>query len=260
MVYERAIRKDGSLLFPERLTEEFLNDALKTMGTWLFSNQYLNEIIPPGEAPFKPEWIVKNSKVPDKVMNFGFIDPALSESQGSDYTALVVVSVDEDRNWWIRVAQRYRINPSELVNLAFRACKEFNLVCLGVEDVAYQKALLYMMSDEMRRRNMIIPVKGINPGTDKTKEMRIMGLVPRFEWGSVYLTKDMPDLELELAQFPRGKHDDLCDALASLESIIYYPAKDRTQPVQPQPGHKDYERKYIEKLLANRTRKQTSDD
>jgi hypothetical protein len=127
-------------------------------------------------------------------------------------------------------------------------------MCLGIEEVAYQKALIYMIAEEMRRRGEIIPVKGIHPGTDKTKEQRIMGLVPRFEWGYAYLNKGLFDLELELAQFPRAKHDDLLDALSSVETVIHYPAKPNVKPRAPQPGDKDYERHYINQLQKARSR------
>lgn len=248
-VYKRAINEDGTLLFPERLSQEFLDNALRSMGSWLFANQYLNEIIPPGEQPFKTEWFLK-APIPDGPLHtFAFIDPALSEQEGSDYTGLVVVSVDREQNWYIRAAKRYRVTPTELVDMCFRVADEFKLMCLGVEDVAYQKALIYMLAEEMRRRGKIIPVKGINPGTDRSKEMRIMSLVPRFEWSRVFMTAPCPDLELELAQFPRGKHDDLADALSSIEEIVYYPAKERIRPLQPHPGQKDYEKQRIQKLI-----------
>lgn len=258
--YKRAIQEDGSLLFPERLSMEFLADARRSMGTWLFANQYLNEILPPGEQPFKQEWIQYGKSMPDQVHTFAFIDPALSEQEGSDYTGVVVVSVDKDQNWYIRAAQRYRINPTQLVDLCFRICAEFKPMCLGIEEVAFQKALLYMLDEEMKRRSTIIPVKGINPGTDKSKEMRIMGLVPHFEWGRVYFMKPFPDLEMELTQFPRGKHDDLADALASIYTVVYYPAKDRPKTLQPHPGQRDYESKHIKKLLDPKRRRQEQDE
>jgi predicted phage terminase large subunit-like protein len=254
VTYKKAIQSDGTLLFPERLTHEFLENARRTQGIWIFANQYQNEIVPSGQTPFLKEWIKYYDKIPDKVHTFAFIDPALSEQDGSDYTALVVISVDEDKNWYVKSANRYRINPTQVVELAFRVCKEQKIMCLGIEDVAYQKALIYMIAEEMRRRGEIIPVKGIHPGTDRTKEQRILGLVPRFEWGYTYLNKGLYDLELELLTFPRAKHDDLLDALSSLESIVYYPSKPKIMPKTPNPGDKDYERYYLTQLQKNRSR------
>ena len=50
---------------------------------------------------------------------------------------------------------------------------------------------IYFLSEEMKRRMSFLPVKGIKPPTDKTKEMRILSLVPHFEWGRVYLNKNL---------------------------------------------------------------------
>jgi len=43
VVYERAIREDGSLLFPERLTQEFLDNARRTMGSFFLFREPIFE-------------------------------------------------------------------------------------------------------------------------------------------------------------------------------------------------------------------------
>lgn len=259
IVYEQAIRRDGSLFFPERLNHEFLERAKKTMGTWLFANQYQNEIIPDGNQPFKKEWLKYYTKLPERFHTFAFIDPAISQSAGADFTALVVIYVDADQNWYLKTAQRFKITPPQIINLIFRVQNEFNCSIIGIEDVAYQRALLYMLDEEMRRRGVYLPVKGIKPTTDKTKETRILGLVPRFEWGRITLAQGLSDFELEYAQFPRGRHDDLLDAAAYLETIVYYPAKERTSDDEPSsPNDPAYE-KWYRTQLTKRSQEQPVD-
>ena len=51
--YRKAIEDDGTLLFPERLTRDFLAAARRTMGVYLFGNQYQNETVPDGMQTFK---------------------------------------------------------------------------------------------------------------------------------------------------------------------------------------------------------------
>lgn len=252
VVYKKAVNEDGSLLFPERLTKEFLDKARKTMGSYLFANQYQNEIIPEGEQTFKKEWLRYHVSIPDNCYHFGFIDPAISEADTADYTGMVVVAVDSEQNWYVKWAARERINPSQIINKAFELCDRFKLVTCGVEDVAYQRAILHFAYEEMKRRNKRIPLTGVKRGQDKTKEMRILSLVPRFEWGTLFLPQGAHDLELELAQFPRGAHDDILDALASIEQIVYYPQKARSRNVQPNPNDPGYEKWYIEQLTKGR--------
>lgn len=252
VIYEKAVRDDGSLFFPERLTHEFLENAKKTMGSYLFANQYQNEIIPLEEQKFKPQWNRYFNVVPEITYSFAFVDPALSESVTADFTAVVVVQVDTNHDWYVRVAQRYKVNPSQIVNLLFSVQEQWKCMAIGIEDVAYQKALLYMVHDEMRRRNKIIPVTGVKPDNDKSKEARILGLVPRFEWGRIYLAKGLYDLEVELAQFPRGSHDDLIDALAYIDQIAHYPREERKKSGPPAPNSPDYEKWYISQLHKGR--------
>ena len=249
VVYEKAINPDGSLFFPQKLTKEFLEDAQKVMGSFMFANQYLNEIIPSDRQVFNKDWFKYYMAVPKKHMTFAMIDPAISQEDSADYTALVVVKTDEMGNWYVVYAGRKRMTPTEIVELVFKVQEKFDCQSIGIEDVAYQKALLYLVAEEMKRRKVVLPVTGVKPPTNKTKEMKILSLVPRFEWGQMYLAQGLTDLELELAQFPRGAHDDLIDALASIEAIISYPQTERIDPNErPAPNHPDYEQWYRRQL------------
>lgn len=252
LIYEKAIKEDGSLYFPERLTHEFLQGAKRTMGTYLFANQYLNEVFPAEAQKFKRDWIKYYIQVPDAVYHFAFIDPAIGTSDENDYTGIVVIAVDCESRWFIKIARRERLTPSQIVNLVFEIQSKFSCMAIGIESVAYQKALIYMVSEEMHRRNIIVPLKDINSGPDKSKEQRILGLVPRFEWGHILINQGMSDFEKELLQFPRGAHDDIIDSLSQLENIVFYPDKPRKDP-NHEPHHlsSDFEsaaiRKYVER-------------
>ena len=249
-VYKKAIQDDGTLFFPERLTEDFLERAKRTMGSFLFSNQYQNEIIPDDEQTFKKHWVRFYAALPDLLHTFAFIDPAISQADTADYTGICVVSVDCLRNWYVRYAVRQRLNPTQLIDLCFRLCDQYpGLRTIGIEDVAFQRAIIHFAQEEMRRRNRHIPITGVKRGPDITKEMRILSLVPRFEWGTLFLTQGMHDLELELGQFPRGAHDDVLDALSSIENVVFYPEKRRSSNEAPAPNSPDYERWYIQQLV-----------
>jgi predicted phage terminase large subunit-like protein len=250
VTYEKAIRDDGSLLFPTRLTGAFLAKARRTMGSYMFANQYQNEIIPDGEQTFKKEWRRYYQALPELTHTYAFIDPAISEADTADFTALCVVSVDSDQNWYVVHASRQRINPSELIELAFRTYDRFKPLVIGIEDVAFQRAIIHFAHEEMRRRNIHVPIMGVKRGVDKTKEMRILSLVPRFEWGSLFLNQGLHDLELELGQFPRGTHDDILDSLASINEIVVYPTPARKHNEPPNPNDPGYESWYIRTQLG----------
>lgn len=261
IVYEKAIRDDGSLFFPKRLTPKFLEEARRTMGSYLFANQYQNEIIPDDEKQFRVEWLRYYKTLPAHKHTFAFIDPAIGQKKTSDYTGIVVVDVDVDGNWYLKVAKRQRLKPTEIVNQIFALQSEFKCNSIGVETVAYQEALLYMLSEEMRRRDVVLPVTGVKPPTDKTKEMRILALVPRFEWQRISIAQGLHDFETEYSQFPRGSHDDLMDALANIEEIVFYPSKEKPDVIAKphSPNHPDYERYIIQQKFKQARQSDDSD-
>lgn len=256
VVYEKSIRDDGTLLFPERLSAKFLEKSRKSMGSYLFANQYQNEVIPEDEKRFKSNWLRYYVQVPQNTYRFGFIDPAIGQDKHHDYTGIVVVDVDSDGVWYVRMALRERLDPSQIVSKMFEIHKEFKLQALGVEIVAYQEALIYMLAEEMRRRQETIPVQGIKRA-GISKQTRILGLVPRFEWGRLYLARGLTHLEDEYSRFPRGKHDDLLDALASLEELVFYPQKPREDDAKElPPNHPQYESQVIRNLYKNANKTQ----
>lgn len=223
------------------------------MGSYLFANQYLNEVIPSDLQTFKREWFRYYPELPKIRNTFIFIDPALSEADTSDYTGVVVVHVDHEAKWYVEHAARLRITPTELVAYIFKLNETFRPNVIGIEEVAYQKALLYFVDEEMRRRKVVLPVTGVKQPNQKTKQTRILSLVPRFEWSRIFLNMGQHDLELELLQFPRGAHDDLIDSLASIEHIYFVPEKKEEELKKPNsPSDPDYERWYIQQQLNNR--------
>lgn len=256
VVVKAAYNEDGSLFFPEKLTHAFLERQKRDQGSYIFSSQYLNEIVPSDLQTFKKEWIQYYQAVPTNVRNFIFVDPAISQADTADFTGVVCVAVDPERRWFVRYAKRFKITPTQLITLLFELNRQFKPQSIGIEEVAYQKALLYFIDEEMRRRDVMLPIVGIRPPSDKTKEMRILSLVPRMEWGHVFLNQGLTDLELEMAAFPRGAHDDLIDALAGIEYIASYPVVEPEFKVKPSPNDPKYEKWFIQNLRKGQNEEQ----
>lgn len=254
VVYESAIREDGSLLFPRKLSQDFLTRQRKAQGSYIFAHQYMNQIIPGDAQDFKSEWIRYYTELPKIKNTFAFVDPAISLEDNACYTAIVVVDVDTENDWYVRAARRLRITATETVALIFKVYELFKPSIIGLEKVGYQEALLHFLDTEMRRRKTFIPVHGVHPGTDKSKNTRIRSLVPRFEWNHLFLKKGLLELEDELLKFPRGSYVDLLDALASIKEIAYPPEKPKERNVEPAPNSPHYEKWYIGNLLAKKAR------
>lgn len=265
VVYSGAYNDDGSLFFPEKLSKESLEQLRRTQGVYKFSNQYLNITVPDADQDFKQAWVRYYDLIPPDTYTFAFIDPAISLNDGADYTATVIVHVDADKNWYVSLAQRRRITATETVRWAFDLYSQFRPQVLGFEEVAYQEALKHFIGEEMLRRDQIIPIKGLKRArfttegskrSDNSKGARIRSLIPRFEFGKIYLSQGLDDLLIEYKSFPRGAHDDLLDALASIEEIVFYPDKPKEIPRVLTPNDAGYEQQYIRNLHKARSRSQ----
>lgn len=254
IVYDKAIRPDGSLFFPQRLNQEFLDEQRRVLGSYIFFNQYLNEIIPYGEQDFKHEWLRYYVSLPKRYNTFAFIDPAISLSEKADYTALAVVHVDEQNDWYVEVAKRQRLTATQTVELIFQVNRLFKPKVLGVEAVAYQQALIHFVEDEMRKRDELVPIAAIRRGPDKTKETRIRGLIPRFEWNRIFVNQGMVDFENEYSKFPKSSHDDILDALSSIEELVMKPHEIKEQKRVPTPHEPEYESELIKKYVKKANR------
>lgn len=247
--YQKAILDDGSAFFPEKLPLDVLESIRRTQGSYMFANQYMNQIIPEDDMRFKRDWFKYYNHIPERRDTVIFVDPAIGQEDHHDFTGIVVVHGDEEMRWYVEVAKRLKLTPTQTIDLVFDLCEMFKPRLIGIEDVAYQKALLYLINEEMTKRNQFIPITGVRPPTDKTKEMKILSvLVPRMEYGRIFFNQGLHDFEHELLTFPRGSHDDVIDALASCDELMSYPSKEKTPDVRPHPGTAAHEAEYIKNL------------
>lgn len=250
VAYDRAVREDGSLLFPQKLSHEYLKRQRKAQGSYIYAHQYLNEIIPGDDQDFKKEWLCYYKELPKRKNTFAMIDPAISLDQAACYTALTIIDVDVNNMWYLKVAKRLKITATQTVDLIFKVAETYKPNLIGVETVAYQQALMHFIVDEMRKRKVSIPIFGVNRGPDKSKMMRIRSLVPRFEWGNIQIKEGLTDFEDEYAKFPRGTYVDILDALSSIEEFSYPVESEKPNETAPAPGHKDYEKWFIRTQLG----------
>jgi len=213
---------DGKALWPEHLNEEKLEEIKKQYIEKGLSSQfyqeYMNEPISNENRKFKQEKtrFYQEEQLTEKEYNsFIAIDRAYSTAKTADDTGIVVVSVDKENKWYVRMAERFHGNEKELIDKLFDLHNYWKPLKIGIEQKAYEFTLKTHMDDEMRKRNDFFVIEELKD-SGRSKIMRIEGLVPRFESKSIFFKKDQTDLLDQLYTFPSGKHDDLIDALAYL--------------------------------------------
>lgn len=219
---------DGKPIFPSRFTEEIIAELRIDQGSFLFSCNYLNDPVDDENAKFKKSQIkyYEDTLLEGKQLKtFYAIDRGYSLNKTADHTAHVIVSVDLDNNWYIRLALRAKEQEGALIGRVFDNKDYFKPAVVGIEQKAFNDTIKPALEDEMRLRNNFFSVQELIGRTSKIG--RIEGLVPRFEAGSIYLKKEMTDLEDELLRFPSAEHDDLADALAYILDIAHPPSTHR---------------------------------
>lgn len=227
ILLRKAIEDDGSLLFPERLTPEFLEEQKRDQGSYIFSCQYMNSPVDDETATFKHSYFnyVKWDDVKDKPINWCIaVDPSF-EGQYSDRAAFVLAGLDAEQNLYVRKVHASKMNYSEIISLMFDWYHRYTPKRMALETIATQKNIQYMLNTEQRSRGVWLPLKEIKTRSN-TKEERIRALAPYYEYGRVFHVEDnaqLDDLEYELTHFPKGENDDIIDALATILEIATPP-------------------------------------
>lgn len=228
VLVRKAIKDDGSLLFPERLTKEFLDNTKKSQGSYIFSCQYQNEPVDNESATFKASQIIRKDweLVKNRPINWYLsVDPSW-EGQYSDYAAFVLAGMDFQRDLYVRYVLREKMTYAGIINAMFDIYTRYKPKQVVLETIAAQKSLQYMLNDEQKRRGMWMPVTEIR-GRNTPKEDRIRGLAPYYEFGHIYHIREahqLDELEYELIHFPKGTHDDCIDALATILEVAKPPS------------------------------------
>lgn len=187
----------------------------------VFRQEWLAEYVDFVGARIKREWIKDRPihRTPDHE-NYTYVlgvDPAVSEDDGADYTACVVMAIPNDKTKPRIVvdAQRTRISQLESVaNYISAIAKKWDVVKLACEQVTFSVYLVQAL-----RRNLPL-VQHIPTKPTKDKLTRFLPLEGQVEHGHVKfadsLSKDYIDELLSFTGDGKG-HDDLVDATVHAE-------------------------------------------
>lgn len=192
-----------------------IEDKQRQLGSYVFSYEMLNQPVDETLAEFKKEFVQYEAEafLKNKDTNcYITIDSAVSEKESADFTGVAINWVTLENKWYIKT-YRLKINSKELIDHLFYLHKEYHPMFLGLEETTFTVAIQPFLQDEMRKRNTFITITPIKHKGTK-KELRIRGLIPRWDNKSIILLGDNAELLDEMRVFPRGLHDDVLDALA----------------------------------------------
>lgn len=214
--HDDEFRKEGEPLWGDHYTIENLKEVEHAIGNYEFASQYQQNPVNRETQLFKPELFryMDLEEVKNQVTNcFITIDSALSKKKHSDSTGVCINWVNGENVWHLK-AYSVKVDPAELIQLIFDLHRVYAPEAIGLEETTMTQAIEPFLNVEMAKRNIfpnVVPLKhgGVN------KEVRIKGLLPRYDRGHVYHINGLcKDLERELLRFPSSAHDDVMDATA----------------------------------------------
>lgn len=238
--------------FPARFSKEHLEELRANMSAYLWSCNYLNNPMPDETQTFKLSdfgFFNETSYVVDGVVSplsprrnaFLLLDPAIKDTERSDWSAFVVASLDPNWNIFVEEVHRDRIVGNEgILETLFELWKKWSPVKTGIEDAVFQSSLLAGFKKFCRDRGVFFKVYPLKANTKRSKPMRIRGFEPFVAGGRVFfrvadktdltqsprelyfaLVKDQDVLADEMLRFPLGATDDCVDALAYLPELAF---------------------------------------
>jgi hypothetical protein len=133
-----------------------------------------------------------------------FVDPARTVGKRSARTGYAVWDWTGNR-LHVHDAFGHFHKPDEIVNEIFRLDELYKPVEIGVERDGLEEFLLQPLRQAQIQRGISLPIVPMK--APKDKEGFIRGLQPFYKAGEVIHMKPLPDLDLELMQFPTGRID-----------------------------------------------------
>jgi len=214
---------DGEPTWPEtddgrpKFNREVLDQIFDALGPYMASALYLNLPVNPENQLFKKNWINYYRTLPDGLLYCTSIDPASADVESSsdpDYSVILSTGINpKNGHIYVMPYDRDRMNPGEQIRAIFSHNSLYKPLEVKVEAIAYQRTLSYWLKRQQNKLGQFFVIDEIR-NHKASKEGRIKGLQPYFKATRIFIRSDMPELERELLAFPRGKHDDIIDALS----------------------------------------------
>jgi len=230
-----AYKEDGSPYYPEMLSHKKLAQLRRLEGSYTFSSFYLNNPVDSENVLIKQSEVhyyggecqcglTHNLPQRGELSVFVSCDPAFSQRQRADFSAIVTVGVDQENSWWVLESVHGRWRVDELIARLFDTYKRWTPDSMSLEVIGTAQSLLQAVHNESSKTGIFMPLREIKSKGETDKKGRLQAILqPRFQQGKVFVKSDQVELIDELTRYPNSKHDDVIDALADISEVCFPP-------------------------------------
>ena len=208
----------------------WLAEQRRDMGPYVFGAQLLLNPTAGHAQGFKEEWLRYHESDGTGLNKYIFGDAANEKKRNSDFTALGVIGLGADNNYYVLDMVRDRLSLTERGDALFALHRRWKPMGVGYESYGMMADIDYF-NDRMRRENYHFEITKV--GGQIPKPDRIKRLVPICEQGRFYLPEtchkeDYEGKRVDLVHsfvndeylaFPVPAHDDMLDMLSRVFDI-----------------------------------------
>jgi len=213
---------------PVLMTRESLAQKRRDMGSYVFNSQMLQSPAADESQGFKRDWLEFHECSTWGNMNvYILVDPANEKKKTSDFTAITVVGLSADNNFYILEWVRDKLSLTERADVLFMLHRKYKPLNVGYERYGMQADIAHI-KDLQNRVNYRFKITEL--GGNLSKIDRVRKLIPLFESHRIYLpisqnrtniegrTEDLTQafINEEYLNFPVSLHDDMLDSLARI--------------------------------------------
>jgi predicted phage terminase large subunit-like protein len=214
-LFRRAVGNDLEPVWPEKWPKERLEERRREIGSLAFARAYHLLSVPDGEVPIRPAWLRYWTEPVEYERVVLAVDPAVSQRQGADYSALVALGQTASHEIHCLEATARRVNVPDLIQLIDAADQRWRPLVIVFESNGAFEGIRELL---LRQTRFGPKLKGVTQSKDKTSRVHAFS-VP-VENGCFrlkgrdrgHVDEGQQALYDELVTFPYGEHDDLLDA------------------------------------------------
>jgi predicted phage terminase large subunit-like protein len=219
-------RNPGDLLWPDRITQEYVDAEQRRMGTAEFNLVHQGDPTGIGGDVFKEEgWFQPLplefwSKIFPTCKVVQAWDLAFSENKRACYTVGVTVAIDRDFNLYILNVVRKRMTIMETEQTLVKLIRLLRPLVIGIEESRFHQELTRAMVRRILSQVMC-NIQLVRPDSDKTA--RAMLPAARAEAGKVFVNRDAVWYRTfiqECLGFPNTRYKDQVDAFSLAAFLV----------------------------------------
>ena len=227
---EPPYRKQWESFFPKRfpLWKLYYKKSKKKE---TFAAQYQQQPTNKETQEFHEEWFkyygTEDKPAPPWLRVFTTVDPAFKQGQENDESCVMTVWFKWDKAYILEYSNG-RYTPDQLQAKILYHITKRRPEKIWIEAFQAQSMIANFLRNELTKRGMYANIEEIRQTWDKPSKIRRL-VMPYKDW-MIYHRYWMESLEKQLKEFPRGKHDDIIDALQMVYDLYTLQPNTETTP------------------------------